>query len=182
MELLKKLLQFRSFSSLLLIFTFFLSQFLSSHQDPNNPPPTTSPIVTTAAAVGAAISRRKITHNILEGTDNGCFQPFYYYVNPNIQFHLCLSQSKEYQKNGRSITELIKGRGYMPTCRVLHLLLWMLEQVDDPNAATKDSYFIDVGANIGESLPLIPPRLSSPLSPSSSSLKVLVQCILEPWG
>jgi hypothetical protein len=89
-------------------------------------------------------------HGILEGTDNGCWQPFYYFVTPNIQFHICLSQSKEYQRNGRSIIELIKGRGYMPTCRVLHLLLWMLEQVKDPYAAAKEYYFLDVGANIGK--------------------------------
>jgi hypothetical protein len=91
-------------------------------------------------------------HGILEGTDNGCFQPFYYYTTQNIQFHMCLSQSKEYQRNGRSIIELIKGRGYMPTCRVLHLLLWMLEQVKDPYAAAKEYYFIDVGANIGKNV------------------------------
>eukprot|EP01040_Poterioochromonas_malhamensis_P014238 gene14238-15744_t len=116
----------------------FLSFVLNSLQQntPTNTLPIPKPLET-------------IPNNILEGSNNGCFQPFYYYVNPNIQFHFCLSQSKEYQRNGRSITEMIKGRGYMPTCRVMHLLLWMLEQVKDPLAAAKEYYFIDVGANIG---------------------------------
>jgi FkbM family methyltransferase len=105
----------------------------------------------------ASTLKAKIPSNILEGGENACFQTFYYYVNPNIQFHFCLSQSKEYNRNGRSITELVKGRGYMPTCRVLHLLLWMLQQVNDKYSPAKDYYFIDVGANIGKnSLALSP--------------------------
>eukprot|EP00599_Poterioochromonas_sp_BG-1_P017867 CAMPEP_0173167614 /NCGR_PEP_ID=MMETSP1105-20130129/22762_1 /TAXON_ID=2985 /ORGANISM="Ochromonas sp., Strain BG-1" /LENGTH=378 /DNA_ID=CAMNT_0014089177 /DNA_START=319 /DNA_END=1455 /DNA_ORIENTATION=+ len=121
-----------------LTLVLFLSFVLNSLQQntPTNTLPIPKPLET-------------IPNNILEGSDNGCFQPFFYYVNPNIQFHFCLSQSKEYQRNGRSITEMIKGRGYMPTCRVMHLLLWMLEQVKDPLAAAKEYYFIDVGANIG---------------------------------
>jgi hypothetical protein len=106
------------------------------------------PIIITASTLQA-----KVPTVIVEGSDSGCFQSFHpYYVNPYIQFHICLSQSKEYNVHGRSITELIKGRGYMPTCRVLHLLVWMLQQIDDSVAVVKDRYFMDVGANIGNIL------------------------------
>jgi FkbM family methyltransferase len=58
-----------------------------------------------------------------------------------------------------SIINLIGSRGYLPTCRIMHLMLWMHSFVNDEHhsdavhhnrrrGVVKD-YFIDVGANIG---------------------------------
>ena len=38
-------------------------------------------------------------------------------------------------------------RGYLPTCRVMHLMLWMASEVSGHRLG-KD-FFVDVGANIG---------------------------------
>lgn len=47
-----------------------------------------------------------------------------------------------------SIINLIYSRGYLPTCRVMQLLLWMSSMVHD-REALKRELFVDVGANIG---------------------------------
>eukprot|EP00981_Chlorochromonas_danica_P012640 scaffold5237_cov170-Ochromonas_danica.AAC.16 len=97
-----------------------------------------------------------------------------YDVNPNVQYSFCLAQSDAYLKHhGNSVTGLIQARGYMPTCRVLHLLLWMrktvqTERLHHATTATttassssstssyhhlllleREPYVVDVGANIG---------------------------------
>jgi FkbM family methyltransferase len=80
----------------------------------------------------------------------GCFHSHPYFVTPDQKFPICLAQSAEYETKGGSITNLIKGRGYMPTCRVLHLLLWMLQQINHPLSTDLDNrLFMDIGANIG---------------------------------
>jgi len=51
-------------------------------------------------------------------------------------------------KNGMSIINLIRSRGYLPTCRVLHLLLWMHSAANDRGTISRDA-FVDIGSNIG---------------------------------
>lgn len=58
-------------------------------------------------------------------------------------------------KNGMTIIKLVESRGYLPTCRVMQLMLWMASEVATdpginpyPGLMPKDA-FIDIGANIG---------------------------------
>ena len=50
-----------------------------------------------------------------------------------------------------SIIRLIQSRGYLPTCRILHLLLWMQSEVSASPSKKNNrrDHFIDIGANIG---------------------------------
>ena len=50
-----------------------------------------------------------------------------------------------------SIIRLIQSRGYLPTCRILHLLLWMQSEVSasPSKKSNRRDHFIDIGANIG---------------------------------
>jgi FkbM family methyltransferase len=91
---------------------------------------------------------QQITSSTLAGDKVGCGFPIEYSVNPNIQFRMCSGQTLQETKNGRSIIEMIKSRGYMPTCRVQHLLLWMYSSINEITNADQ-TYFADVGANIG---------------------------------
>ena len=88
-----------------------------------------------------------ISNASLIGFDNGCRHRSQYFVTSNVQFPMCMGQTDQDLKNGMSIINLINSRGYLPTCRILHLLLWMSSTTHD-RAYTRD-YFIDVGANIG---------------------------------
>lgn len=63
-------------------------------------------------------------------------------------FQMCVGQSDRDLKNGMTIIDLIKSRGFLPTCRVLQLLLWMSSEVHENKILPRES-FIDVGANIG---------------------------------
>lgn len=49
-----------------------------------------------------------------------------------------------------SIINLITSRGYLPTCRIMQLMLWMDATVSNPSkGAMRRDFFVDVGANIG---------------------------------
>jgi hypothetical protein len=92
-----------------------------------------------------------VTNSTLAGSDRGCKHYSSYYVTPHVQFSMCMGQSDQDLKNGMSIINLIRSRGYLPTCRVMHLMLWMYSQVHDRSHIPRDS-FVDVGSNIGISL------------------------------
>jgi FkbM family methyltransferase len=51
-------------------------------------------------------------------------------------------------KNGMSIINLINSRGYLPTCRVMQVMLWMSASVSEGGQQSRDS-FVDIGSNIG---------------------------------
>jgi hypothetical protein len=94
------------------------------------------------------------SNHTLAGNKLACMHKTWYFVNPNVEFQLCLAQSDNYLKvDGNSVTELIKARTFMPTCRVMHLLLWMYRffqgEFTSISGPIKE-YFVDVGANIGE--------------------------------
>lgn len=95
----------------------------------------------------------KISNQTTAGYENHCFKATEYFVNNNVQFQMCIAHNADYLNNGNSITNLIMVRGFMPTCRVLHLLYWMLltSAANGPSHAFfgRDSFFVDVGANIG---------------------------------
>eukprot|EP01035_Chromulina_nebulosa_P017814 gene17814-23424_t len=88
-----------------------------------------------------------VTNNTLSGVDIGCEFSTSYFTTPHVSFPMCIGQTNQDLKNGMSIINLISSRGYLPTCRVMHLMLWMASQVEDGSLA-RDT-FLDIGANIG---------------------------------
>jgi len=64
---------------------------------------------------------------------------------------MCTGQTDQDLKNGMSIINLINARGFLPTCRVMQLMLWMAASVNDRGTLARE-LFVDVGANIGRFL------------------------------
>ena len=83
------------------------------------------------------------------GAHVGCRHSAPYYTTPNIKFNMCMGQTDQDLKNGMSIINLINSRGFLPTCRVMHLMLWMMSEATPHHYIQRANYFIDVGANIG---------------------------------
>lgn len=110
---------------------------------------------------------RAIRNNTISGLGRGCRHKSEYFVNPHVRFPMCMGQTDADLKNGMSIINLINSRGFLPTCRILHLLLWMASETQEKHITSND-YFIDVGANIGKTSDL----------PTSSSLTIdkLILC------
>ena len=71
-----------------------------------------------------------------------------YFVNSNVKFPMCLGNTDQDMKNGMSIINLIQSRGYLPTCRVMHLMMWMASESHSQGVLPRD-FFVDIGANIG---------------------------------
>jgi FkbM family methyltransferase len=94
------------------------------------------------------VNLRKIHNDTLAGLDRGCKHRSQYFVTKNNQFPMCMGQTDQDLKNGMSIINLVNSRGCLPTCRILHLLLWMSSEVHEKSQLMRD-YFVDVGANIG---------------------------------
>lgn len=61
---------------------------------------------------------------------------------------MCTGQNHQDLKNGMSIINLINSRGFLPTCRVMQLMLWMAAEANEKGSILKDT-FVDIGANIG---------------------------------
>lgn len=95
-----------------------------------------------------SLPSHKILNSSLSGINSGCQYQFPYFVTSNIQFQMCLGRDATDTKNGQSIIDLIRSRGYMPTCRVLHFLLWMASEVSSGKELSAH-HFVDIGANIG---------------------------------
>jgi hypothetical protein len=90
-----------------------------------------------------------ITNNTISGSTKGCRHQTQYFVNPNTKFPMCMGQTDHDLKNGMSIVNLIYSRGYLPTCRVMQLMLWMASEVEKGGNLPRD-VFVDIGANIGK--------------------------------
>jgi hypothetical protein len=91
------------------------------------------------------ISNRTISGDVPNG---GCKHAMRYDATSIVSFPMCTGQTDQDLKNGMSIINLIGSRGYLPTCRVLQLMLWMSSEVNEKKALTRDT-FVDIGANIG---------------------------------
>lgn len=91
-----------------------------------------------------AISNYTISGDINGG---GCKHATRYDSTSIVSFAMCTGQTDQDLKNGMSIINLINGRGYLPTCRILQLLLWMSSEVQS-NKQLRET-FVDIGANIG---------------------------------
>ena len=70
-----------------------------------------------------------------------------YEATATISFPLCIGYNSLDVRRSSTFFPTISARGYDPSCRVLHLLLWMLE-VSIPES-TKNSAYVDIGAFIG---------------------------------
>lgn len=93
-------------------------------------------------------SHHTLSNQTIAGTSRGCKHASQYDTTPNVRFSMCMGQSDVDLKNGMSIINLINSRGYLPTCRILHLMLWMAGTAHEHGGIARDT-FVDVGANIG---------------------------------
>ncbi|KAJ1396680.1 S-adenosyl-L-methionine-dependent methyltransferase [Ochromonadaceae sp. CCMP2298] len=89
-----------------------------------------------------------INNTTIAGSEKGCVHQSTYFINPNVRFQMCMGQTAQDLKNGMSIINLVNNRGFLPTCRVMQLMLWMAAEVGDKGALHRDT-FVDIGANIG---------------------------------
>ena len=89
-----------------------------------------------------------ITNSTIAGTGIGCKFTSRYETTPVASFQMCTGQKDQDLKNGMSIINLIGSRGYLPTCRIMQLMLWMASEVSDRKSLSRD-LFVDIGANIG---------------------------------
>ena len=90
------------------------------------------------------ISNRTIGGDVLIG----CKHSLTVQTTEVANFQMCVGQTDQDLMNGMSIINVIRSRGFLPTCRVLQLLLWMSSEVHEHKILPRES-FIDVGANIG---------------------------------
>jgi len=94
-----------------------------------------------------------ISNTTLSGLNDGCKFFAKYETTAVVSFQMCVGQQPVDLKNGgqfiililitisnlpahhlgMSIINLIQSRGFLPTCRVLHLLLWMQSEVNSEN-------------------------------------------------
>ena len=84
---------------------------------------------TTALSTSSSSSNNIIYNTTIAGLDNGCKHSSLYYVNQNTRFFMCMGITDQDLKNGMSIINLIYSRGYLPTCRVMQLMLWMSSMI-----------------------------------------------------
>ena len=103
-------------------------------------------ILRISSAVHAMIDTKM--NSTLSSINLGCKFNTSYEATSTRKFLICVGQSADDLKNGEAIISLIKVRGYLPTCRILQLLLWMAATVHDTRVTSRD-FFVDVGANIG---------------------------------
>lgn len=96
-------------------------------------------------AASVRVSNRTISGDLING---GCKHAVRYDATAAVSFPMCTGQTDQDLKNGMSIINLIASRGYLPTCRILQLMLWMSSEVHEGRSLSRDT-FVDIGANIG---------------------------------
>lgn len=89
-----------------------------------------------------------VSNNTIVGDDKGCQHTTQYVTTSIVSFPMCIGQTNQDLKNGMSIINLIQSRGYLPTCRILQLMLWMASEVNE-NQVLPREVFVDIGSNIG---------------------------------
>lgn len=99
----------------------------------------------TVTSQSLRVSNRTISGDYANG---GCKHALRYDATSIVSFPMCVGQTDQDLKNGMSIIDLIKSRGYLPTCRVLQLMLWMSSEVHENKELHRET-FVDIGANIG---------------------------------
>mmetsp|Transcript_35992 Transcript_35992/g.67126 ORF Transcript_35992/g.67126 Transcript_35992/m.67126 type:complete len:382 (+) Transcript_35992:92-1237(+) len=61
--------------------------------------------------------------------------------------HMCLAHDAQKYGSGSSIISILTQHGFLPTCRVMQLMLWMYATVEGGHLP--HNFFVDVGSNIG---------------------------------
>ena len=89
-----------------------------------------------------------ISNLTMVGVDAGCKHTKLYETTAHVKFPMCMGTTDQDMKNGMSIINLINSRGYLPTCRVMQVMLWMSASVSEGGQQSRDS-FVDIGSNIG---------------------------------
>eukprot|EP01041_Mallomonas_annulata_P005841 gene5841-11795_t len=90
-----------------------------------------------------------ISNQTLSGISYGCKHKIIYETSSHVHFDMCIGQTDQDLKNGMAVINLITSRGYLPTCRILQLLLWMSSEVRATKKISSKEIFVDIGANIG---------------------------------
>lgn len=57
--------------------------------------------------------------------------------------HMCLAKDAAMFGSGSSIIGILKRHGFLPTCRVMQLLLWMYATAE--GGSLPHNFFVDVG-------------------------------------
>ena len=96
----------------------------------------------------AGLALQPISNLTIAGLDYGCKHTKLYETTGHVRVPMCLGVTDQDMKNGMSIINLISSRGYLPTCRIMQVMLWMSASVSDGGATARDT-FVDIGSNIG---------------------------------
>ena len=91
---------------------------------------------------------RQISNETISAINVGCKHSTTYDTTPNVRFQMCTGQTDQDLKNGMSIINLVNSRGFLPTCRIMQLMLWMASTAQPDGRMAKET-FADIGANIG---------------------------------
>ena len=91
---------------------------------------------------------RSISNETISGINVGCKHSTTYDTTPNVRFQMCTGQTDQDLKNGMSIINLVNSRGFLPTCRIMQLMLWMASTAQPDGRMARET-FADIGANIG---------------------------------
>ena len=109
-------------------------------------------LINNSSSMPHTMSSSSINHQVtnasISGLGPGCKHQVPYIINGQVSFQMCTGQTDEALKHGSSIINLIGSRGYLPTCRIMQLMLWMASDTNELGYISRD-HFIDVGANIG---------------------------------
>jgi hypothetical protein len=57
--------------------------------------------------------------------------------------HMCLAHDAQKYGSGSSIISILERHGFLPTCRVMQLMLWMYATVE--GGSLPHNFFVDVG-------------------------------------
>lgn len=90
---------------------------------------------------------RTVRNDTIAGTDHPCKHVTPYDTTGTVKFPMCMGVTDQDLKNGMSIINLINSRGYLPTCRIMQLMLWMASTVN--GGIVHKDLFVDIGSNIG---------------------------------
>jgi FkbM family methyltransferase len=76
-----------------------------------------------------------------------CPHSISYFANELNVVDMCVALDAKKMKDGASIIAILQQRGFLPTCRVMQLMLWMLSTAS--GGVLDHTMFVDVGSNIG---------------------------------
>jgi FkbM family methyltransferase len=76
-----------------------------------------------------------------------CKYSYQHFTNPKLITDICVALDPLRLKQESSIGLILERRGYLPTCRVMQIMLWMMATVS--GGVLSSNLFVDVGANIG---------------------------------